>query len=190
MKIRCGWAGNDPLYIEYHDREWGVPVRDDATLFEFLVLEGFQAGLSWLTILRKRENFRKALDGFDYRAIADYGEQEVAALLDNTGIIRNRAKINALISNAEAFMEIQAGFGSFSSYIWDFVDGKPLINFRKSLADIPPQTDLSVTISKDMKQRGFKFVGPTIIYSHMQATGMVNDHVVDCFRYRELLDRK
>ncbi len=188
MKSRCSWAGNDPLYIDYHDREWGVPVRDDLTLFEFLTLEGFQAGLSWLTILRKRDNFRNALSDFDYRIIAEYDDRKIKALLNDAGIIRNKAKVNATVTNARAFMEIQVVFGSFSNYIWGFVDGSPVINSRKSLEEIPAQTELSAKISKDLKQRGFKFVGPTIVYSHMQATGMVNDHVTDCFRYQELID--
>lgn len=188
MKTRCSWAGNDPLYIDYHDREWGVPVRDDQTLFEFLVLEGFQAGLSWLTILRKRDNFRKALDNFDYRVIADYGEEKINALLADAGIIRNKAKVYATVTNARAFMETQAEFGSFSDYLWQFVDGRPIINAWKSMKEVPPQTELSNTISKDLKKRGFKFVGPTIVYANMQATGMVNDHVVDCFRYQELIE--
>jgi len=189
LRTRCSWAGSDPLYIDYHDREWGVPVREDRRLFEFLVLEGFQAGLSWLTVLRKRENFRRALDDFDYRKIAEYGESKVKSLLEDTGLIRNRSKINALLTNAAAFMEIQSKFGSFSNYIWGFVEGRPIVNAWKSLSDIPPQTDLSVSISRDLKNRGFRFVGPTIVYAHMQATGMVNDHLVDCFSYRELLSQ-
>lgn len=187
MKTRCAWAGNDPLYIAYHDQEWGVPVRDDRILFEFLTLEGFQAGLSWITILRKRDNFRNALDDFDYNRIAEYGDRKIERLLNNAGIIRNKAKVKAVVSNARAFQGIQAVFGTFSNYIWQFVDGEPIINAWKTVEAIPPQTDLSVTISKDLKQKGFTFVGPTIVYSHMQATGMVNDHTVDCFRYRELI---
>lgn len=190
MTSRCDWAGNDPLYVAYHDREWGVPVKDDKTLFEFLILEGFQAGLSWITILRKRDNFRKALDDFNYKTIARYGDQKIETLMNDAGIIRNKAKINALISNARAFMETQATFGSFSNYIWGFVDGTPITNAWKTMRDVPAQTELSQTISKDLKQKGFKFVGPTIVYAHMQATGMVNDHVVDCFRYRELVNAK
>ncbi|MFH2131091.1 MAG: DNA-3-methyladenine glycosylase I [bacterium] len=186
MKKRCDWAGSDPLYVEYHDREWGVPVRDDQKLFEFLTLEGFQAGLSWLTILRKRENFRAALDEFDYHRIVHYDEAKINALLNDTGIIRNQAKVRAVVSNARAFLETQQAFGSFSEYIWQFVDGKPIINQWTSAREIPAETALSKTISKDLKQRGFKFVGPTIVYAHMQATGMVNDHLTDCFRYREL----
>jgi DNA-3-methyladenine glycosylase I len=189
MKTRCSWAGSDPLYIEYHDQEWGVPLKDDQTLFEFLTLEGFQAGLSWLTILRKRENFRQALDNFDYQLIAKYNEKKIKDLLNNAGIIRNQAKIRAVVSNARAFLETQQAFGSFSDYIWRFVDGKPLVNAWKTDKEIPAKTPLSEQISKDLKQRGFKFVGPTIIYAQMQATGMVNDHITGCFRYQELLEQ-
>ena len=182
-KTRCQWAGKDSLYIAYHDKEWGVPVYDDATLFEFLILETFQAGLSWITILRKRENFRKAFDNFDYKKIALYDDAKKEALRQDAGIIRNRLKIKATVSNAIAFMEIQKEFGSFSKYIWGFVNNKPIQNKWKTNEEIPANTPLSDTISKDLKKRGFKFVGSTIIYAHMQATGMVNDHVVDCFRY-------
>lgn len=185
-KIRCAWCGNDPLYIEYHDTEWGVPVYDDAKLFEFLILETFQAGLSWITILRKRENFRKAFDEFDYKKIANYNESKYDELLLDAGIIRNRLKIRATISNARAFMQVQNEFGSFSKYIWGFANGKPVINSWKSLKDLPATTLLSDLISKDLKKRGFKFVGSTVIYAHMQATGMVNDHIEACFRYREV----
>ncbi len=185
-KIRCAWCGNDPLYVEYHDTEWGVPVYNDDKLFEFLILETFQAGLSWITILRKRENFRKAFDKFDYKKIANYGEKKYNNLLQDAGIIRNKLKIKATISNAQAFMEIQKEFGSFSNYIWDFTNGKPIRNNHKSLTEVPATTGLSDTISKDLKKRGFKFVGPTVIYAHLQATGMVNDHVQDCFRYNEV----
>ena len=186
MKKRCSWCGNDPLYITYHDEEWGVPVKDDAKLFEFLILETFQAGLSWITVLRKRENFRKAFDNFDYKKIAQYDQIKMDALLQDAGIIRNRLKIKATISNARAFMQVQTEFGSFSDYIWGFVKGTPIQNKLKDLKDVPANTPLSDTISKDLKKRGFKFVGTTVVYAHMQATGMVNDHVMDCFRYDEL----
>jgi DNA-3-methyladenine glycosylase I len=185
-KIRCGWCGDDPLYTQYHDEEWGVPLKDDDQLFEFLILETFQAGLSWITILRKRENFRKAFDHFDYKKIATYGQEKIDSLLQDAGIIRNKLKVNATISNAVAFMEVQKEFGSFSDYIWGFVDGTPIDTKSKTMADVPPNTPLSDTISKDLKKRGFKFVGSTVVYAHMQATGMVNDHVADCFRYKEV----
>ena len=185
-KSRCSWCGEDPLYQEYHDREWGVPVTDDATLFEFLILETFQAGLSWITVLRKREHFRAAFDNFDYKKIAAYDEDKFEELIQNPGIIRNRLKIRATISNAQAFMKVQKEFGSFSNYIWGFVDGDPIHNAFKRIDDIPATTQLSDEISKDLKKRGFKFVGSTVIYAHMQATGMVNDHVTNCFRYAEV----
>lgn len=185
-KIRCGWCGTDPLYVKYHDEEWGVPVKDDKTLFEFLILETFQAGLSWITILRKRENFRKAFDNFDYKKIAKYDQSKIDALLQNEGIIRNKLKVHSAISNAQAFMEIQKEFGSFSNYIWEFVNHQPVKNILKSHKDAPATTTLSDTLSKDLKKRGFKFVGSTVIYAHMQATGMVNDHIENCFRYREV----
>lgn len=184
---RCIWAGNDPLYQHYHDHEWGVPVYDDDTLFEFLVLETFQAGLSWLTILRKRENFRAAFDAFDYHKIANYSEEKIQDLLQNAGIIRNQLKIRATVTNAQAFIKVQEEFGSFSKYIWAFTDGKPIVNQWQTIKDLPATTPLSDKISKDLKKRGFKFVGSTVIYAHMQATGMVNDHTVDCFRYNELM---
>jgi DNA-3-methyladenine glycosylase I len=183
---RCPWATNDPLYIAYHDQEWGVPVRDDRRLFEFLVLEGAQAGLSWLTILRKREGYRRAFADFDPARVAAFGPAEVAALLQDAAIIRNRLKIQAAISSAQAFLRVQAEFGSFAAYIWDFVGGQPIRNAWMSLSELPAATPLSQQISRDLKGRGFKFVGPTIVYAHMQATGMVNDHLVDCFRYREV----
>lgn len=179
-KTRCGWCGNDPLYMEYHDLEWGKPVYDDRLLFEFLILETFQAGLSWITILRKRENFRKAFDKFDYKKVAKYDEDKMADLMTDPGIIRNGLKIKAAVSNAQAFMEVQKEFGSFSKYIWGFTGGKPIVNHPKSLKDVPATTPLSDAISKDLKKRGFKFVGSTVVYAHMQATGMVNDHVADC----------
>lgn len=185
-KHRCQWCLGDALYEAYHDEEWGVPVYDDATLFEFLILETFQAGLSWITILRKRENFRAAFDNFDYKKIALYQEVKFDSLLQDAGIIRNKLKIKATISNAQAFMKIQNEFGSFSKYIWAFVDGKPIKNSRKNIQDLPSSTSVSDTLSKDLKKRGFKFVGSTVIYAHMQATGMVNDHEIGCFRYHEV----
>ena len=183
---KCGWCLGDPLYEAYHDQEWGVPVKDDATLFEFLILETFQAGLSWITILRKRENFRNAFDNFDYRKIATYDQVKIDALLQDAGIIRNRLKILATVSNAKAYMEVQNEFGSFSKYIWSFVDGKPIRNSIDDYREAPSKTALSDAISKDLKKRGFKFVGSTVVYAHMQATGMVNDHEVNCFRYEEV----
>ncbi|AUS05622.1 DNA-3-methyladenine glycosylase I [Pseudotamlana carrageenivorans] len=185
-KTKCSWCQGDTLYEAYHDKEWGVPIHDDQLLFEFLILETFQAGLSWITILRKRENFRNAFDAFDYKKIAHYQQDKIDALLLDAGIIRNRLKIKATITNAQAFIKIQEEFGSFNSYIWGFVDGKPIKNHFKTMEEVPANTPLSDTISKDLKQRGFKFVGSTVIYAHMQATGMVNDHMVDCFRYKEV----
>ncbi|MCA0958937.1 DNA-3-methyladenine glycosylase I [Allomuricauda sp. XS_ASV26] len=185
-KHRCGWCLGDPLYEAYHDTEWGVPVKDDSTLFEFLILETFQAGLSWITVLRKRENFREAFDNFDYNKIAQYNQTKIDSLLQNPGIIRNKLKVNATVSNARAFMATQKEFGSFSKYIWDFVNGNPIKNEWENYRDAPATTELSDIISKDLKKRGFKFVGSTVIYAHMQATGMVNDHEVNCFRYHEV----
>ncbi|WP_034045829.1 DNA-3-methyladenine glycosylase I [Wocania ichthyoenteri] len=185
-KHRCGWCVGDDLYEAYHDKEWGVPVYDDATLFEFLILETFQAGLSWITILRKRKNFRKAFDNFDYKRIAKYNQDKIDALLQDAGIIRNKLKVKATITNAQAFLKIQKEFGSFSKYIWNFVDGKPIKNKLKNYKNAPANTALSDTLSKDLKKRGFKFVGSTVVYAHMQATGMVNDHEVGCFRYEEV----
>jgi len=185
-KKRCRWAIQDPLYIEYHDREWGEPVYDDRKLFEFLILEGAQAGLSWLTVLKKRENYRKAFKSFDPEKVAQFGEKEIEKLLSDPGIIRNRLKIEAAVGNANAFLEIQEEFGSFAAYSWRFVKDKPIINRWKKLDEVPAQTPESVAFSKDLKKRGFKFVGPTIIYAHMQAVGMVNDHMTYCFRYGEL----
>ncbi len=185
-KSRCTWSVKSALYINYHDTEWGVPVYDDDKLFEFLILETFQAGLSWITILRKRENFRQAFDNFDYKKIAKYDDAKFDKLILNAGIIRNKLKIKATITNAIAFIEIQKEFGSFSKYIWDFVDGKPINNKWKALDEIPATTEISNKLSKDLKKRGFKFVGPTVIYAHMQATGMVNDHITSCFRYEEV----
>jgi len=183
---RCAWAGNDPLYVSYHDTEWGVPIHDDGRIFEFLILEGFQAGLSWLTILRKRENFRTAFDHFDPVQVARYGDKESARLMSDAGIIRNKAKINAAVGNAKAFLKVQAEFGTFDAYIWKFVGGKPLVNTWHAMGEIPAKTHEAEVLSKDLLARGFKFVGPTIVYAHMQAAGMVNDHVVDCFRYHEV----
>ena len=185
-KHKCGWCIGDDLYEAYHDNEWGVPVKDDATLFEFLTLETFQAGLSWITILRKRENFRKAFDNFDYKRIAKYNESKIDALLQNEGIIRNKLKVRATVCNAQAFMKVQEEFGSFSTYIWGFTEGRPIKNTIKNHKEGPANTPLSDTISKDLKKRGFKFVGSTVVYAHMQATGMVNDHEVNCFRYDEV----
>jgi DNA-3-methyladenine glycosylase I len=189
MPTRCFWANtDDPLYLTYHDQEWGVPVHDDRLLFEFLILEGAQAGLSWYTILRKRPNYHSAFDGFDPQKIARYDELKVSKLLQNPGIIRNRLKINAAIRNAQAFLKIQQEFGSFDAYMWQFVGGKPVVNTWTSGHEIPAATELSRQMSKDLLSRGFRFVGPTICYAHMQAVGMVNDHTVDCFRYQEILD--
>ncbi|MBA3904344.1 MAG: DNA-3-methyladenine glycosylase I [Rhodocyclaceae bacterium] len=186
MRTRCAWCGDDPLYVAYHDIEWGVPAHDDRLLFEFLILEGAQAGLSWITILRKRENYRRAFDGFDPKKVARYGERQVARLLADAGIVRNRLKIAAAITNARAFLQVQEAFGSFDDYIWRFVDGRPIQNRRKSLKDIPASTPESDALSKDLKARGFKFAGSTICYAHMQATGMVNDHTTECFRHKEV----
>jgi len=183
---RCAWGTDDPLMIRYHDTEWGVPLHDDDRLFEFLVLEAMQAGLSWRTVLRKRDNFRRAFDGFEAKRIARYGEAEVARLLGDAGIIRNRQKILATVNNAQRFLEVQAEFGSFDAYMWGFVDGQPIQNGFRSIEELPATTPIAADLSKDLKSRGFKFVGPTIVYAHMQATGMVNDHTVDCFRYEEV----
>ena len=183
---RCGWCGTDELYVAYHDEEWGVPVWDDQTLFEFIILEGAQAGLSWSTILNKREGYRRLYDGFDPQIVAGYDESKRVELLSDPAVVRNRAKVAASIGNAQAFLEVQAEFGTFSDYIWAFTDGQPIQNAWKTLREIPAKTDLAETISKDLKKRGFKFVGPTIIYAHMQATGMVNDHLVSCFRHSEV----
>lgn len=185
-KNRCTWCVGNPLYEAYHDKEWGVPVYDDNTLFEFLILETFQAGLSWITVLKKRENFRNAFDNFDYLKVANYNQKKIDSLLQDAGIIRNKLKVKATITNAQAFIKIQEEFGSFSKYIWGFTDGKPIKNAFKDLKDVPANTALSDTISKDLKKRGFKFVGTTVVYAHMQATGMVNDHTTDCFRYNEV----
>lgn len=183
--IRCPWPANDAMYINYHDKEWGVPIHNDKKLFEFLLLEGFQAGLSWRTILYKRQNFRKAFDNFDFNKVATYDKRKINSLMKDAGIIRNQLKINSAITNAKAFIKIRKEFGTFDKYIWGFVDGKPIKNKVKTLKELPARTELSDLISKDLKQRGFNFVGSTIIYAHMQATGMVNDHLVGCFRYNE-----
>ena len=184
-QIRCPWP-SDELYINYHDKEWGVPVHDDRLLFEYLILEGAQAGLSWHTVLKKRENYRAAFDNFEAEKIARYGDKQIAALLNNPGIIRNRLKIHATIQNAKAFLKVREEFGSFDKYLWGFVDGKPVINHSKSMKEVPPSTQISDRMSKDLLKRGFKFVGSTICYANMQAVGMVNDHLVTCFRHKEL----
>jgi DNA-3-methyladenine glycosylase I len=180
-KIRCAWSGNDPLYQQYHDTEWGIPVHDDRHLFEMLNLEGAQAGLSWITILRKRENYRAAFDHFNAAIIARYDEAKIAELLANPGIVRNKLKVAGVVKNAQAFLQVQKEFGSFDAYLWRFVNGQPLINHRASLSEIPAQTAEAEAMSKDLKKRGFTFVGPTICYAFMQAVGMVNDHTLDCF---------
>jgi DNA-3-methyladenine glycosylase I len=184
--VRCDWAGDDPLMISYHDEEWGVPVHDDRRLFEFLVLEGAQAGLSWRTILRKRENYRGAFDGFDLLCVAAYGEREVARLLADPGIVRNRRKIAAAVENARLCLKVGVDFGSLDGYLWGFVGGKPIVNRRRSMSELPSETRESRAMSRDLVARGFRFVGPTICYAFMQAVGMVNDHLVRCFRHRDL----
>ena len=183
---RCTWCGNEPFYVEYHDQEWGVPLHDERALFEFLILEGAQAGLSWSTILKKRAGYRRAFDNFDAERIARYGEADVARLLADAGIVRNRLKVASTIINAQATIRIREEFGGLDAYFWRFVDGQPIQNAWTELGQLPARTELSDKISRDLKQRGFKFVGSTIVYAHMQATGMVNDHLVDCYRYREL----
>lgn len=185
-RIRCSWALGSALMMAYHDEEWGVPCHDDTQLFEFLILEGMQAGLSWDTILRKRDNFRRAFHGFDPRKVARYGAADVRRLMRDAGIIRNQAKIDAAIGNAKAYLQVQEAFGSFDRFIWQFVGGTPLQGRRRSLRDIPASTDVSTAMSKELRRRGFRFVGPTICYAFMQAVGLVNDHKVDCFRYRRL----
>ncbi|GAB4330374.1 MAG: DNA-3-methyladenine glycosylase I [Calditrichia bacterium] len=184
---RCPWAGEDPLYIKYHDLEWGVPVYDDRKLFEFLILEGAQAGLSWITVLRKRENYREAFDRFNPEKIAAYTPEKIAQLLQNPGIIRNRLKINAAVENARAFLKIVESGQSFSAFLWDFVDGRPIVNRFEKLSDLPAETEVSRRMSKVLKKQGFRFVGPTICYAFMQAVGMVNDHLVSCFRHQQLI---
>jgi DNA-3-methyladenine glycosylase I len=188
-KQTCSWPTGDPLLITYHDREWGVPLHNDRKLFEFLVLEGFQAGLSWLTVLRKRANFRKAFDGFDFNKVARYDRQKIDSLLKDSGIIRNKLKIESAVVNAKAFIKVRKEFGTFDRYIWGFTGGKPVNNGFRSLKELPARTELSDLISRDLKKRGFKFVGSTIVYAHMQATGMVNDHIRGCYRYREIVER-
>ena len=183
---RCAWCGEDPLYVAYHDQEWGVPVFDDRTLFEFLVLEGAQAGLSWSTILKKREGYRAAFAAFDPKVVADYDQNNIDSLLEDPGIVRNRLKVASAVTNARAFLAVQGEYGSFADYIWSFVDASPIQNAWRTLAEVPATTPVAEAISKDLKQRGFRFVGPTIVYAHMQATGMVNDHLVDCFRHAEV----
>jgi DNA-3-methyladenine glycosylase I len=185
-RIRCGWAGSDPLYRAYHDQEWGVPLRDDRRLFEMLVLEGFQAGLSWITILRKRENFRRAFDEFDPESIAAYGPDKIGALLADPGIVRNRAKIEGAILSARGFLELMAEPGGFSGFLWQFVGGEPIVNRRRAMSEVPAETAEARAMAKALKARGFKFCGPTICYAFMQATGMVDDHLVDCFRHSSL----
>lgn len=183
---RCPWTSDDELMIKYHDKEWGVPIHNDRKLFEFLLLEGFQAGLSWKTILHKRKNFRKAFDNFDFNKIANYDKRKINSLMNDAGIIRNKMKIDAAVSNAKAFIKIRKEFGTFDNYIWSFVNYKPIVNKFKSLSELPARTELSDRISEELKKRGFKFVGSTVIYAHMQATGMVNDHLTSCFRYKQL----
>jgi DNA-3-methyladenine glycosylase I len=184
--VRCDWTGADDLMIRYHDTEWGFPVSDDRKLFEFIVLEGAQAGLSWATILRRRENYRKAFDGFDPEKVASYGEERIAELLSDPGIIRNRLKVRSAVTNARAFLDVAGEFGSFSRYMWGFVDGRPVMNGFRSMSELPATSDVSDGMSRDLKKRGFRFVGSTICYAHMQSVGMVNDHVTGCFRYREI----
>ncbi len=189
MVERCPWCEEDTLYREYHDREWGIPVLNDQKQFEFLILESAQAGLSWLTILKKRENYREAYHNFDPALIANFREKEVGQLIENPGLIRNQRKIRASINNARRFIEIQEEFGSFCNYLWGFIDHKPIVNSWKKLEEVPSQTPLSEEISNDMRKRGFQFVGPTIIYAHLQATGLVNDHLTGCFRHQEIIDQ-
>jgi len=183
---RCDWPGDDPLYIKYHDQEWGVPAHDDQRLFEMLILEGAQAGLSWITILRKRENYRAAFDNFDVQKVARYNDDKIHQLLQNKGIVRNRLKVNSAVTNAQLFLKTQEEFGSFDAYLWPFVNGCPVKNNYRSLQEIPAQTSVAEAMAKDLKKRGFRFVGPTICYAYMQSVGLVNDHLVDCFRYHEV----
>lgn len=187
-KNRCSWSLSDPVYVDYHDLEWGVPVREDQKQFEFLVLESAQAGLSWLTILKRREGYRRLYSGFDVEKVASFDEAQIADMLQDTGIIRNRLKIESSINNAQRFLEIQDQYGSFCTYLWDKVDGSPVVNHYRKMSEIPATTPLSDALSKDMKQRGFRFLGSTILYAHLQATGLVNDHVVDCFRHKECME--
>ena len=188
MKKRCDWSGTNELYVKYHDEEWGLPVHDDRIHFEMLILEGAQAGLSWITVLRKRENYKKAFDNFDVNKVARYTEKKIEKLLQNPGIIRNRLKVRSTVTNAQAFINVQKEFGSFDKYIWQFVNNKPIINKWKKMSDLPATSKESDALSKDLKKRGFKFVGSTIMYAHMQAIGMVNDHTTNCFRYKEVME--
>lgn len=188
-KHTCSWPKGDPILTTYHDTEWGVPLHNDKKLFEFLILEGFQAGLSWLTVLKKRENFRKAFDNFDFNKIATYDQRKINSLRQDSGIIRNKLKIESAVTNAKAFIEIKKEFGTFNTYIWKFTGNKPIHNGFESMKEIPAKTELSDLISKNLKKRGFKFVGSTIVYAHMQATGMVNDHIKSCFRYKEIIEK-
>lgn len=183
---RCPWCGDDPVYQAYHDEEWGVPLHDDRALFEFLILEGAQAGLSWITILKKRPRYRQVFDGFDPEKVARYGDGKIAQLLEDPGIVRNRLKVNAAVGNARAFLDLVEKEGSFDRWLWDFVDGEPVVNRFRRFRDIPTETETSRQLSRELKTRGFRFVGPTIMYAFMQATGMVNDHLTDCFRHKEL----
>lgn len=186
MSKRCEWCGKDPIYVDYHDKEWGVPVHDDRTHFEMIILDGAQAGLSWITVLKRRDGYRKAFDNFDVKKVAKYSDKKVEKLLTNPGIIRNRLKVNSAVKNAKAFLEIQKEFGSFDKYIWQFVNHKTIQNKRKTMSELPAKTAESDAMSKDLKKRGFSFVGSTICYAYMQAAGMVNDHTADCFRYKEV----
>ena len=188
-KQTCSWPKGDPLLLKYHDTEWGVPLHNDKKLFEFLILEGFQAGLSWLTILKKRENFRKVFDKFDFNKVATYGQRKINSLLKDSGIIRNKLKVESAVTNAKAFIAVRKEFGSFNTYIWKFTDNEPIHNRFAFMKEIPARTELSDVISKDLKKRGFKFVGSTIVYAHMQATGMVNDHITSCFRHKEIIEK-
>jgi DNA-3-methyladenine glycosylase I len=183
---RCDWAGSDPIYVRYHDREWGVPVRRDRKLFEMLIHEGAQAGLSWITILKKRARYREVFERFDPKTVAAFDERRIQQLLQDPGIVRNRAKVRSAVGNAQAFLEIRQEFGTFSRYLWKFVDGKPIVNRPKSMSDVPAETEISQQLSRDLKRRGMLFVGPTIMYAFMQSVGMVNDHLVGCFRHREV----
>lgn len=183
---RCDWAGSDPIYVRYHDREWGVPTRTDRKLFEMLILEGAQAGLSWITILKKRARYREVFERFDPKLVAAFDERRIQQLLQDPGIVRNRAKVHSAVGNAQAFLEIREEFGTFSRYLWEFVEGKPIVNRHKRMSDVPAATEISQRLSRDLKRRGMRFVGPTIMYAFMQSVGMVNDHLVGCFRHREI----
>ena len=187
-KTRCGWSVSDPIYIDYHDHEWGIPARDDRKQFEFLVLESAQAGLSWITILKRRIGYKRLYEGFDPELVARFDEKRIQSMLQDAGIIRNRKKIESSINNAQRFLELREQYGSFHKYLWGFTDGKQVVNHFKSLSEIPASTTLSDTIARDMKQKGFRFLGSTIIYAHLQATGLVNDHLIDCFRYLDCIE--